>query len=1137
MGEEETACFHILVSSHTAPKDKNHILSPRSNHFTTATLAFQRPRTRSKREPSTVASERQRVPSRASSTRTPSLRVPLSRKASRSAERSAAASPDAAAAVVALGTKRKTRDFDEGDAASEGTNINVVVRCRGRNERETRDNSAVVVRTEGVKGKLVELSMGANALSNKTYSFDRVYSPVADQNMVFDDTVKPILDEVLAGYNCTIFAYGQTGTGKTYTMSGDMTETLGMLSDNAGIIPRVLNQLFNKLKLENTDSCIKCSFIELYNEELRDLLAVEENGRLKIYDDTSRKGHSSTIVQGMEEKFIKNASQGIKVLQEGSLKRQVAATKCNDLSSRSHTIFTITACVAKTNEDGGEELVCAGKLNLVDLAGSENIQRSGAENKRATEAGLINKSLLTLGRVINALVDHSEHIPYRESKLTRLLQDSLGGHTKTCIIATISPAKDNLEETISTLQYAFRAKNIRNMPQVNPLLNKGVFMSELGSENDRLKSELIATRQRNGVYLSNDAYEEMMAQSESRRIVMEELTAKMETFERNLQNKTQEMFCLTTSLMELRREHEVTTREHEATKSRLEDANGIIDKQQAVLTDTEAALEAQTRRREAHQETEEKLAETGQELIGKLKGAVQDIGGLHAKNKRKSHLESVNRAAWSASQAQVAEVTAMVERQLVEMRDEQLGHVERVSRRIKSFELEQFVGAKKQLVEQHGLSRADVDEVLDGVVSEAADKVAAEIASEMGHFSTKLHDSYGCLGEKFKGIVEHLVQDIGRQRREIDGLRQQVQTAKGKAKMQSTKLAAGLQESVNERCRMADNEHQKVAAVVGQLTQLLNAQNEARKATYYEQGAWQQRAAGEALAGVEASLMELEGGVEALDEGEGKLLQQVHKSRHEFDSGLREAWAAAREQSSALQQTTQQVQAERVRVVAEQAEQLDADMAMLGHCVAQARSEAAGQQAAQGQALEALAGRVEAALGGMAARFGGAFERARLLGDEPRLCYPLATLRSGIAAAGMQDYEPTGQTPARRLWTYPATLPRTLAPDDDAINNGDTKANNGDDTRTNNGDDDDTKANNVNNNNNDDDNSDDNDGQASSSSSSPPCPSLRQILVSHATTPTPTKARAAAPGLENMVPSTPRVFERGARRPKSPRLV
>ena len=217
---------------------------------------------------------------------------------------------------------------------------------------------------------------------------------------------------MLQGYNCTIFAYGQTGTGKTYTMSGDMSDTMGLLSDSAGIIPRVLHSLFSKLEAEEAESSVKCSFIELYNEELRDLLSKEENAKLKIFEDGQKKGHSATMVQGMEESHIKSASGGIKLLQDGSHKRQVAATKCNDLSSRSHTVFTVTVYIKRTAENG-EDFVSAGKLNLVDLAGSENIQRSGAENKRAAEAGLINKSLLTLGRVINALVERGSHIPYR----------------------------------------------------------------------------------------------------------------------------------------------------------------------------------------------------------------------------------------------------------------------------------------------------------------------------------------------------------------------------------------------------------------------------------------------------------------------------------------------------------------------------------------------------------------------------------------------------------------------------------------------------------------------------------------------------------------------------------------------------
>jgi kinesin family member 11 len=158
------------------------------------------------------------------------------------------------------------------------------------------------------------------------------------------------------------------------------------------------------------------------------------------------------------------------------------------MCSRSHTVFTVTVYLKEATE--GEDMLRVGKLNLVDLAGSESIGRSGAKNDRAREAGMINQSLLTLGRVINALVERSQHVPYRESKLTRLLQDSLGGRTKTCIIATISPAKVNIDETISTLDYASKAKSIHNKPQINQTMTKRTLIKEYVTEIQKLKGDL-----------------------------------------------------------------------------------------------------------------------------------------------------------------------------------------------------------------------------------------------------------------------------------------------------------------------------------------------------------------------------------------------------------------------------------------------------------------------------------------------------------------------------------------------------------------------------------------------------------------------------------------------------------------------
>lgn len=418
--------------------------------------------------------------------------------------------------------------------------IKVYVRCRGRNEREISENSSSVVSTasEGlVRGKDVSIQSRQGSSIYKTYSFDRVFGPESDQEMVYDGIARNSLKEMVEGYNCTIFAYGQTGTGKTHTMSGSYSSksTTGP-DEGCGIIPRTLYNLFEILKEKREKSkktaeefAVKLSFIELYNEELRDLLAPEEDEvarKVRIFDEVGK-----VTIHGMEEIYVRSAEEGLKVLEDGSFRRQVASTKYNDRSSRSHSVFTITLHMKEVVSVSGEEFVRTGKLNLVDLAGSENISRTGAENKRAREAGMINQSLLTLGRVINSLVERSPHIPYRESKLTRVLQDSLGGTTKTCIIATISPAKISLDESLSTLEYASRAKNIRNKPRVNQTTSKQALIKDYVAEIERLRGDLAASRQKNGVYMTEESLSALTEESESRKLLIEEQKLRMEVLD------------------------------------------------------------------------------------------------------------------------------------------------------------------------------------------------------------------------------------------------------------------------------------------------------------------------------------------------------------------------------------------------------------------------------------------------------------------------------------------------------------------------------------------------------------------------------------------------------------------------------
>ncbi|OII73340.1 kinesin-like boursin [Cryptosporidium ubiquitum] len=409
-----------------------------------------------------------------------------------------------------------------------GVNVKVIVRCRPLTEQEKKDpsNSNVLQVKPDSKEIVVShhsLSRKFDSYSTKLFTFDGVCGSFTSQRELFKQYVVPIVDEVLLGFNCTIFAYGQTGTGKTYTMEGDMKEYLESnnmeLTEHAGIIPRAVQLIFERLESQHTEYGVRVSYLEIYNEELSDLLS-DEKLSLRIYDDIA--GKRGLNVDRLEEIPVNKAQDILNILSTAVRKRRTAETLLNKSSSRSHCIFTITIHTKETNIDG-EDVLKVGKLNLVDLAGSENIQRSGANavKDRAKEAGMINQSLLTLGRVINALVEHSSYVPYRDSKLTRLLQDSLGGRTKTCIIATITASSIYLEETLNTLDYAHRAKNIKNMPVVNQKMTKKVMIREMNCEIEKLKQELQCNREKNGVYLPLSQFNEMenKLQSQANEIV------------------------------------------------------------------------------------------------------------------------------------------------------------------------------------------------------------------------------------------------------------------------------------------------------------------------------------------------------------------------------------------------------------------------------------------------------------------------------------------------------------------------------------------------------------------------------------------------------------------------------------------
>ncbi|OMJ09198.1 Kinesin heavy chain [Smittium culicis] len=296
-----------------------------------------------------------------------------------------------------------------------------------------------------------------NEEGNLTFSFDRVFGPESNQQILFDYSIKQTVEDVFNGYNGTVFAYGQTGSGKTYTMMGPDIDN----DETRGVIPRIVQGIFNKIDQSpnSIEYFVKVSYMEIYMEKIRDLLDPTKK-RLQVHEDKINGVH----VKGLTGIFVSSVDEVYDAMKSGGKSRAVAHTNMNAESSRSHSILQISI----KQEDTFDGKIKTGKLFLVDLAGSEKLGKTGATGQTLEEAKKINKSLSALGNVINSLTDgKSTHIPYRDSKLTRILQESLGGNSRTTLIINCSPSSFNSSETISTLRFGTRAKSIKNKAKVN----------------------------------------------------------------------------------------------------------------------------------------------------------------------------------------------------------------------------------------------------------------------------------------------------------------------------------------------------------------------------------------------------------------------------------------------------------------------------------------------------------------------------------------------------------------------------------------------------------------------------------------------------------------------------------------------
>mmetsp|Transcript_40217 Transcript_40217/g.93106 ORF Transcript_40217/g.93106 Transcript_40217/m.93106 type:complete len:698 (+) Transcript_40217:79-2172(+) len=329
--------------------------------------------------------------------------------------------------------------------------IRVCCRFRPQNQLEKEQSGKICVTINGDGTSLYVPS------ADNSYVFDRVFGVDATQKEVYDYAAKPIINGVLRGFNGTVFAYGQTSSGKTHTMEGpDIEDEIQM-----GVIPRMVWSIFDGIDhaADYIEFLVKVSIVEIYNERIRDLLDPKKDN-LKIHEDKAR----GVFIGEVTETYVGSEQEIFDIMKAGKYNRAVAETNLNEHSSRSHLIFMLTI----EQKNLHDRSVKVGKLHLVDLAGSEKVAKTGASGERLDEAKNINRSLSALGNVINALTDRkSNHVPYRDSKLSRVLQESLGGNAKTSLIITCSPSYFNEQETISTLRFGQRAKMIKNVVKVN----------------------------------------------------------------------------------------------------------------------------------------------------------------------------------------------------------------------------------------------------------------------------------------------------------------------------------------------------------------------------------------------------------------------------------------------------------------------------------------------------------------------------------------------------------------------------------------------------------------------------------------------------------------------------------------------
>ena len=438
--------------------------------------------------------------------------------------------------------------------------IQVIVRIRPNNQNESLSSSLKIIDNNIIN------------LGTKSFNYDYIANENSTQNEIFEVCAKKICDSSLEGYNGTIFAYGQTGTGKTYTLFGNkysinsnniiqhnnqsenydielgnnnennINENFDLNDESLGLLPRIIYYMFNNKKVTESKYTFKISFLEIYQEQIHDLLNPDQNKNLQIRDVGN-----NIFVENLRTFIFSSPEEGLKYLIQGAKLRHSAQTKMNEGSSRSHAIISIyieNIITEFNNKLKNKKSV----FHIIDLAGSERQNKTGAIGERVKEAGSINKSLLNLSIVIKNIINNIKPIPYRDSKLTHILKDSLGGNSKTIIIANISNSDNNSSETLSTLYFAQNAKKVKNKAIINEefLYSDVNYIKEeikrltdkynkIYDENVKLKSQMsksfIVTRQNS----LNDGVSKLMDDVEKKDLLVKSLMSENDLLKDKIQ--------------------------------------------------------------------------------------------------------------------------------------------------------------------------------------------------------------------------------------------------------------------------------------------------------------------------------------------------------------------------------------------------------------------------------------------------------------------------------------------------------------------------------------------------------------------------------------------------------------------------